>query len=104
MLTNPTLDKLQRLRLTGMYDAYREQLDRTLGLITDLLAETIREGIETGCFRDVDPEATAQFLYDAVDAARIRKITLGHDDAPRRTKHAIETFVLPTLRASDDDR
>lgn len=26
MLTNPTLDKLQRLRLTGMYDAYREQL------------------------------------------------------------------------------
>ncbi len=27
MLTNPTLDKLQRLRLTGMYDAYREQLE-----------------------------------------------------------------------------
>ena len=26
MLTNPTLDKLQRLRLTGMHDAYREQL------------------------------------------------------------------------------
>ena len=29
MLTNPTLDKLQRLRLTGMYDAYREQLEST---------------------------------------------------------------------------
>jgi DNA replication protein DnaC len=27
MLTNTTLDKLQRLRLTGMYDAYREQLE-----------------------------------------------------------------------------
>ena len=27
MLTNPTLDKLQRLRLTGMYDAYREQIE-----------------------------------------------------------------------------
>ena len=27
MLTNPTLDKLQRLRLTGMHDAYREQLE-----------------------------------------------------------------------------
>ena len=27
MLTNPTLDKLPRLRLTGMYDAYREQLE-----------------------------------------------------------------------------
>jgi len=27
MLTNPTLDKLQRLRLTGMYDAYRELLE-----------------------------------------------------------------------------
>lgn len=27
MLNNPTLDKLQRLRLTGMYDAYREQLE-----------------------------------------------------------------------------
>ena len=27
MLTNPTLDKLQRLRLNGMYDAYREQLE-----------------------------------------------------------------------------
>ncbi|EMA55273.1 MULTISPECIES: TetR/AcrR family transcriptional regulator [Halococcus] len=85
-------------------DAYREQLDRTIGLITDLLAATIREGIETGCFRDVDPEETAQFLYDAIDAARIRKITLGHDDAPRRTRRAIETFVLPTLRAADDDR
>ena len=27
MLTNPTLDTLQRMRLTGMYDAYREQLE-----------------------------------------------------------------------------
>lgn len=27
MLSNPTLDKLQRLRLTGMYDGYREQLE-----------------------------------------------------------------------------
>jgi DNA replication protein DnaC len=27
MLTNPTLDNLHRLRLTGMYDAYREQLE-----------------------------------------------------------------------------
>lgn len=27
MLSNPTLDKLQRLRLSGMYDAYREQLE-----------------------------------------------------------------------------
>ena len=27
MLSNPTLDKLQRLRLTGMYEAYREQLE-----------------------------------------------------------------------------
>jgi DNA replication protein DnaC len=27
MLTNPTLDKLQRLRLNGMHDAYREQLE-----------------------------------------------------------------------------
>lgn len=83
-------------------DVYREQLDRTIGLITDLLAETIREGIETGRFRDVDPEATALFLYDAIDAARIRKITLGHDDAPRRTRWAIETFVLPTLRTPSE--
>lgn len=29
MLTNPTLDKLQQLRLTGIYDAYREQLEST---------------------------------------------------------------------------
>ena len=45
MLTNPTLDKLQRLRLTGMYDGYREQLESTrydglafderLGLLVD---------------------------------------------------------------------
>jgi len=27
MLTNPTLDKLQQLRLTGLYDGYREQLE-----------------------------------------------------------------------------
>jgi DNA replication protein DnaC len=29
MLTNPTLDKLQRLRLDGIYTAYREQLEST---------------------------------------------------------------------------
>ena len=29
MLTNPTLGKLQRMRLTGIYDAYREQLEST---------------------------------------------------------------------------
>lgn len=80
-------------------DAYRAQLDRNVEFITGFMAGTIREGIETGHFRDVDAEATARFLHDAIDAARARKITLGHDDAPRQVRWAIETFVLPALRA-----
>ncbi|QLH79271.1 TetR/AcrR family transcriptional regulator [Halosimplex rubrum] len=45
----------------------------------DVLAETVREGVEDGTFRPVDPDATAAFLLAAGDGSTGICVALGMD-------------------------
>ena len=71
---------LLELRAQAAFDeAFREQLRASDELLRETVAGIVRDGIEAGAFRGVDPEATAAFVVATVDGARTRQITLGFD-------------------------
>jgi AcrR family transcriptional regulator len=88
------------VRMQAPYeDAYREQLRTNMGVIRARIADVIRDGVETGAFRDVDADRTARLLVDALDGARSERVTLGDDDAPGEVAAALDEFVLSSLVA-----
>jgi AcrR family transcriptional regulator len=72
---------------------FNEHYERIRGSIT----EVVEEGIEQGVFREVDAARMGQFITDAIHAARGRKLSLGHDDAPEEARKAIDEFVIDAL-------
>ena len=50
-------------------DTLREPLLALESATLDLLTGIVREGVETGVFRDIDPRATAAFLLAAADGS-----------------------------------
>lgn len=77
---------------------FNEHYERIRGSIT----EVVEEGIEQGEFREVDPERMGQLVTDVIHAARERRLSLGHEDAPEETRTAIDEFILDSLYADDD--
>lgn len=63
------------------------------------IAQVLRRGIREGVFRDVDADDMAQLITDAIHAARARRISLGHDDAPAQARRSLDQFVLASLSA-----
>ncbi|WP_053947096.1 TetR/AcrR family transcriptional regulator [Halolamina sediminis] len=61
------------------------------------ITQVVTEGIEQGEFRNTDPERTGQLITDVIHAARERKLSLGHDDAPEQALQAIDEFVIDSL-------
>ena len=76
---------------------FNEHYDRIRGGIVDV----IEEGIERGVFREVNAARMGQLITDAIHAARGRRMSLGHEDAPRETREAIDEFVLSSLYAEE---
>jgi len=50
-------------------ETLRDPLRELEGAALDALADIVRDGVEQGAFRDVDPEATAAFLLAAADGS-----------------------------------
>jgi hypothetical protein len=57
--------------------------------------------MERGLFREVDAARMGQLVTDVIHAARGRKLSLGHDDAPAEARKAIDEFVLDSLAVDD---
>ena len=78
-------------------EVFNEHYERIRGSIV----EVVDEGIEQGEFRDVDSERMGQLITDVIHAARGRRISLGHEDAPEEARNAINEFILDSLHADD---
>ncbi|GAB7014068.1 TetR/AcrR family transcriptional regulator [Halolamina salina] len=78
-------------------ERHREIFDEHHRRLRDSITQVVAEGIERGDFRDTDPERTAQLITDVIHAARERKLSLGHDDAPEEAVQAIDEFVVDSL-------
>ncbi|MDG5820718.1 TetR/AcrR family transcriptional regulator [Natronococcus sp. A-GB7] len=78
-------------------EQHREIFNEHYELIRGSIVEVVEDGIEQGVFRDVDAERMGQLVTDVIHAARGRRISLGHDDAPDEARRAIHEFVLDPL-------
>lgn len=78
-------------------DTYREQLVRNEEVIREYLADIIREGVEDGSFREVDPESTARLVLAAMDGARTQKVVLDDNSPAVVCEALLEQVVDPLL-------
>ncbi|QLC34714.1 TetR family transcriptional regulator (plasmid) [Halarchaeum sp. CBA1220] len=76
------LRALVELRAQAAHDeAYREQFTRTQERFHEHLADIVADGVETGAFRDVDPEQVASFLATVLSGAMFDRVTTDSDVA-----------------------
>ncbi|ELY56129.1 AcrR family transcriptional regulator [Natronococcus amylolyticus DSM 10524] len=78
-------------------EQHREIFNEHYERIRGSIVEVVEDGIKQGVFRDVDAERMGQLVTDAIHAARGRRISLGHDDAPEEARRAIHEFILDPL-------
>ncbi|WP_246998375.1 TetR/AcrR family transcriptional regulator [Halosolutus gelatinilyticus] len=79
-------------------DIFNEHYDRIRGSIV----EVVDDGIERGLFEEVDAKRMGQLITDVIHAARGRRISLGHEDAPEEARRAIDEFILDSLCVDED--
>ena len=84
-------------------ERHREIFNEHYSKIRGSITQVIERGIDEGVFREVDAEDVSQLITDVIHAARGRKISLGHDDAPEQARRAIDRFVLSSLALPDDE-
>ncbi len=94
---------LLELRSRGPFnETYREELARSDEVLRRIVVEIIRDGIEQGVFRDVEPEGTARLIVATLDGARTRQITLDDPAYSRRVREQLEDQFVERLLVGDD--
>ncbi|MGM0446775.1 MAG: TetR/AcrR family transcriptional regulator [Methanobacteriota archaeon] len=76
---------------------HRELFNDHYERIRGSIVEVVEEGIEDDVFRDVDAERMGQLVTDVIHAARGRRISLGHEDAPEEAQEAMDEFIFESL-------
>lgn len=84
-------------------DAFREAIGEGERRYRAELVDAIQDGIETGVFRDVDPEATATLLIAVPDSAGLTRHTIGDDEVIDRLRTALNEVVFESLLAEEAD-
>ncbi|QGN06956.1 TetR family transcriptional regulator [Halorhabdus sp. CBA1104] len=77
--------------------AYQEQFSEHDAFFRDRLAAIVREGVEDGTFRDVDPEAVATMLHATITGAMTHRSTAAVDLSTLRAE--AEAYVESRLLA-----
>lgn len=87
-------------------DAYREQFTRANEFYREHTADVVREGIEQGVFRNVDPDRTAAFIVATIHGARNQRVTTGDHEPILAARHELEEYVntrLVKAKANDGE-
>ena len=75
-------------------ETFRDQLEANDARVHATVTALIERGIDEGAFRPVDAERTAAHLLAAVQGARIRWVTLGHEAAVDAVREALVSDVV----------
>lgn len=78
-------------------EAYREQLAKSDEVLRETVADILRDGIDAGTFRDVDPDATARMIVAALDGARTRQITLDDAEYTSTVRRELQSWIVEPL-------
>lgn len=83
---------------------YRAQLTRNYRSIHRIMTSIIRNGIDRGVFREVDPERTATLLLATINGARMHHITLDIDTIPDDVRDSVSEEIVAQLYIPEDER
>lgn len=61
--------------------------------VRDAIASEIREGIEQGIYREVDPQATASFIHMVLDGSTGSVLALGMDDVGADVRDRLTAYI-----------
>jgi len=81
-------------------ETLREPLRALESATLDLLTNIVREGVEQGVFRAVDPRSTAAFLLAAADGSTGFHVAL-EMDVGEELEHALSAYIDSLLAASE---
>jgi AcrR family transcriptional regulator len=94
---------MTELRAQAPHDeAYREQFTRTDRFFRQRIADVVREGVERGAFRDVDPEQTAALVVTTINGSMLERVTTDAEDAIRASRAELDAYVDAHLLADRD--
>jgi AcrR family transcriptional regulator len=79
------------------YEAYHDQFRRSDELILGELTEILETGVETGEFRDVHPEETAELLYSLVYGTLERAVSLEDEAMLADSRAQIDRYLERTV-------
>lgn len=82
-------------------DAYRDHFTRIDGVFRNHLAGLVRDGIEEGRYRDVDPEQVASMLMTIINGAILRRATTDDEVAMPAMRRELEAYLEMRLLAGD---
>lgn len=82
-------------------ETHRQIFNEHYTHIRSSITRVIEAGIDQGLFRDVNADRMGQLITDIIHAARGRRLSLGHDDAPEQARKAIETFVITSILSNE---
>jgi AcrR family transcriptional regulator len=93
---------LLEIKAQAPYDeAYRDRLLEWDRAMRGVVAEAVREGVERGEFREVDPESVARFVATTINGAHVRQVALNEDMTA--TRELLEAYLDRTLAPGDPE-
>lgn len=80
-------------------EAFHDRLSAYKRSVIDELAAIVSLGIESGAFRDVDPEATAAYLLMTADGTTGAVMALGMTDVGEKVRERLFDYLTSTVLA-----
>ena len=82
-------------------EEFRRQLTTNFDTVEAMLIAIVEDGVDSGQFRDVDPEPVAATILSAINGARIYRVTLERDDVTALTRTCLEAMIREWLCATE---
>ncbi|MFB6087941.1 MAG: TetR/AcrR family transcriptional regulator [Haloarculaceae archaeon] len=95
--TDVHISLLQLRAQAPFEEELRSQLVANDQLIRKLIVDIVREGVESGRFREVDPERYAATFRSAIEGAQSHEIILGEDAPTEEALAGIEEYLIDDL-------
>ncbi|NHN58776.1 MULTISPECIES: TetR/AcrR family transcriptional regulator [Halorussus] len=94
---------MMELRAQASHDeAYRDHFTRTDRYLREKIADVVRDGVDRGVFREVDPERTAALLVTTVNGSMLGRVTTDDDaEVLRATRRELDDYIDAHLLADD---
>lgn len=90
------------MRTQAVHDqTYRDHFDALDRMVRDRIAHVVREGVDQGVFRPVDPDAVAGMLYVCLEGTLLLRSTTHDDRWLTAVRSELERYIAHLVRSED---